>query len=290
LANAITASTNPLTARVFVNRVWMEHFGEPLVGSPADFGVRSDPPAHPELLDWLAGEFIRSGWSVKHLHRVIVLSGAFQQGSSDQHSVISRSVNGQSALLKTDPLTTDYSARGSAADPENHLLWHYPRRRLDLEAMRDTLLFVAGRLDAAMGGRSVDVAGDPLNARRTVYGLVDRQNLPGLFRSFDFAVPDQCVERRPKTTVPQQALFAMNSPFVMEQARALAASVAGLADDSGKAAALIRRILGRPPTELEISRACQFVETAGADPNAKLTSWEQFAQVLLASNELVFLD
>jgi hypothetical protein len=290
LANAITASTNPLTARVFVNRVWMEHFGEPLVGSPADFGVRSDPPAHPELLDWLAGEFIRSGWSVKHLHRVIALSAAFQQGSSDQYSVINRSIDGQSALLKTAPPNTDYSARGSAADPENHLLWHYPRRRLDLEAMRDTLLFVAGRLDVAMGGRSVDVAGDPLNVRRTVYGLVDRQNLPGLFRSFDFAVPDQCVERRPKTTVPQQALFAMNSPFVMEQARALAANVAGLSDDSGKAAALIRRILGRPPTELEISRACQFVETAGADPNAKLTSWEQFAQVLLASNELVFLD
>ena len=111
---------------------------------------------------------------------------------------------------------------GAEGDPDNKLLSRYPRRRLDLEAMRDTLLFVAGRLDGAMGGRPVDVAGDALNRRRTVYGLVDRQNLPALFRSFDFAMPDQCVERRPKTTVPQQALFAMNSPFVMEQARALA--------------------------------------------------------------------
>jgi hypothetical protein len=252
--------------------------------------VRSDPPTHPELLDWLAGEFIRSGWSVKHLHRVIVQSGAFQQSSSDQYSVISESVSVRPASLNTDPLTTDYSSHAYAADPDNHLLWHYPRRRLDLEAMRDTLLSVAGRLDVAMGGRSVDVAGDPLNARRTVYGLVDRQNLPGLFRSFDFAVPDQCVERRPKTTVPQQALFAMNSPFVMEQARALVAGVTDFHDDSTQAVALIRRVLGRMPTEAEVSRARSFVRAATGDANAKLTPWEQFAQVLLASNELVFLD
>jgi hypothetical protein len=165
LARAIASPTNPLTARVFVNRVWMEHFGEPLVGSPADFGVRSDPPTHPDLLDWLAGEFIRSGWSVKHLHRVIVLSAAFQQSSSDHSSVISRSavsgpVAGSRSPTNTDSLSTDHFSRATAADPENHLLWHCPRRRLDLEAMRDTLLFVAGRLDATMGGRSVDVAGD----------------------------------------------------------------------------------------------------------------------------------
>ncbi len=316
LADAITSPNNPLTARVFVNRVWMEHFGEPLVGSPADFGVRSDPPTHPELLDWLAGEFIRSGWSVKHLHRVIVLGGAFQQSSvgadlrrltsPDESEQVSRGESEQSLDTKlhspapTFPLShlpagnkqsLDISTASAAiADPDNHLLWHYPRRRLDLEAMRDTLLFVAGRLDATMGGRSVDVAGDALNARRTVYGLVDRQNLPGMFRSFDFAVPDQCVERRPKTTVPQQALFAMNSPFVMEQARALAAGVAAEPDDTAKATALIRQVLGRLPTDGELARARQFVESASNDPEAKLSAWEQFAQVLLASNELVFLD
>jgi hypothetical protein len=292
LANAITSPTNPLTARVFVNRVWMEHFGEPLVGSPADFGVRSDAPTHPELLDWLAGEFIRSGWSVKRLHRVIVLSGAFQQSSvgADVRRLSSESEAGSAKSERSQQSLVTSSPTGEVTDPENHLLWHYPRRRLDLEAMRDSLLFVAGRLDVAMGGRSVDVAGDPLNARRTVYGLVDRQNLPGLFRSFDFAVPDQCVERRPKTTVPQQALFAMNSPFVMEQARALAASVAGLPDNAGKAAALFRRVLGRLPTDREITRAREFVDAAGDDAEAKLSPWEQFAQVLLASNELLFRD
>lgn len=292
LADAITSPTNPLTARVFVNRVWMEHFGEPLVGSPADFGVRSDPPTHPELLDWLAGEFIRSGWSVKHLHRVIVLSGAFQQASvgADVRRLTSKSEVGSAKPERLDQSLVTSSPTGEQADPDNHLLWHYPRRRLDLEAMRDTLLFVAGRLDVTMGGRSVDVAGDPLNTRRTVYGLVDRQNLPGMFRSFDFAVPDQCVERRPKTTVPQQALFAMNSPFVMEQARVLAAGVAAEPDDTAKAAALVRQVLGRLPTDGELARARQFVESASNDPEAKLSAWEQFAQVLLASNELVFLD
>jgi len=292
LAREITSPTNPLTARVFVNRVWMEHFGEPLVGSPADFGVRSDPPTQPELLDWLAGEFVRSGWSVKHLHRVIVLSGAFQQSSvaAEVKKLTSKSEAGSSKSERSDHSLVTSSPAGEMADPENHLLWHYPRRRLDLEAMRDTLLFVAGRLDATMGGRSVDVAGDPTNARRTVYGLVDRQNLPGLFRSFDFAVPDQCVERRPKTTVPQQALFAMNSPFVMEQARALAAGVADLADDSSKAAALIRQILGRSPRAGEIARAQRFAASATTDADITRPPWEQFAQVLLASNELLFLD
>jgi hypothetical protein len=296
LARAITSPTNPLTARVFVNRVWMEHFGEPLVSSPSDFGVRSERPTHPELLDWLASEFIRSGWSVKHLHRVILTSAAFAQSSSDQYSVISRSVisgpvsNG-SRRLNTDPLITDHSSH-LAADPDNHLLSHYPRRRLDLEAMRDTLLFVAGRMDDAIGGRPVDVAGDPLNQRRTVYGLVDRQNLPGLFRSFDFAVPDQCVERRPKTTVPQQALFAMNSPFVMEQSRALAAlpEIAGQSDMPRRVAALFRRVLGRNPAPHETAQALRFIGSAGADTSAQQPAWEQFAQVLLASNELVFLD
>jgi len=267
LAEAIASASNPLTARVFVNRVWMHHFGEPLVGSPADFGVRSDPPTHPELLDWLAGEFIRLGWSVKQLHRIILLSSAFAQTSEG------------------------FTETSGTVDPNNRLLGHYPRRRLDLEAMRDTLLFVSGRLEATVGGPSVDLTVDPLNARRTVYGLVDRQNLPGLYRSFDFAAPDQCAERRPKTTVPQQALFVLNSPFVQEQARALAAlaEVASQSDPDQRVAVLFRLVLGRDPTERETRAAVRFVETA-ADPETQLTPWEQFAQVLLASNEAVFLD
>ena len=271
LAAAIASPTNPLTARVFVNRLWMEHFGEPLVGTPADFGARSDPPTHPELLDWLASEFVRSGWSVKHLQRLLLNSAAFRQSGEDPVSPAHRLAR--------------------AADPENRLLWHHPRRRLDLEAMRDTLLQISGRLDPARGGRPVDVATDPANRRRTLYGLVDRQNLPALFRSFDFAVPDQCVERRPRTTVPQQALFAMNSGFVAEQVRALAAlpSIADEADPARKAAAVFRRVLGRPPTPTEAAAARRFLSD-GVDGTVPAERWEPFIQAVLATNELVFLD
>ncbi|MFM7103727.1 MAG: DUF1549 and DUF1553 domain-containing protein, partial [Verrucomicrobiota bacterium] len=269
LARAIASPTNPLVARVFVNRVWMHHFGEPLAGSTTDFGARSEPPSHPELLDWLAGEFIRSGWSVKALHRRIVLSAAYRQAGP--------------------PATAGVAAR---LDPENRLLWHYPRRRLDLEAMRDTLLWISGRLDPALGGPPEDVAGDPLNGRRTVYGLVDRQNLPGLFRSFDFAPPDQCAERRPRTTVPQQALFALNSPFVREQALALVRrpEIAGEADPDRRVAALFRRVLGRPPNPRETGAIRRFL-AAGDDPGtAAGEPWVQLAQALLIGNEATFID
>ena len=267
LAEAIGSENNPLTARVFVNRAWMLHFGEPLVASTADFGVRSDPPTHPELLDWLASDFIRSGWSVKHLHRVLVLSRAYAQSSAVA------------------------SGESSKSDAISRLLGRYPRRRLDLESMRDTLLFVSGRLDSAVGGPPVEIAADPFNARRTVYGLVDRQNLPGLFRSFDFAPPDQCSERRPKTTVPQQALFALNSSFVQEQARALARSpeIPPSAGPADRVLRMYRQVLGRNPSEREARLALDFV-TATPVPGSGLTHWEQLAQVLLVSNESVFLD
>jgi hypothetical protein len=284
LARAIASPTNPLTARVLVNRVWMHHFGEPLVASTADFGTRSDPPTHPELLDWLASEFIRSGWSVKHLHRVMLLSTAYQQSSFSRKNPSSR---------KPDPSI----ARPLERDPDNRYLWHYPRRRLDLEAMRDSLLFTSGRLDPTLGGRPFDLAHDPLNGRRTVYGLVDRQNLAGLLRSFDFAVPDQCAERRPQTTVPQQALFALNSPFVLEQARALAAlpRIQQETDPHQRVDALVRHILARPATRSEIAASVEFVQRASADPPANpeqavLGPWEQLAQVFLLTNERIFLD
>lgn len=273
LAHAITSPANPLTARVLVNRVWMEHFGEPLVNSPADFGTRSDPPTHPELLDWLAGEFVRSGWSLKHLHRVMLVSSAYQQ---------------------TSRIPTTALRAPRSIDPDNKLLWHYPRRRLDLEAMRDSLLCLSGKLDLTIGGRPVDGASDPQNCRRTVYGLVDRQDLPALYRAFDFAAPDQCVERRPRTTVPQQALFGMNSPFVMEQARALMArpEICGSAKPARQVDALFCRVLGRQATKQETAAALEFIEAAKTDtqPENGLTPWEQFAQVLLISNEAVFLD
>src|SRR5262249_4452233 len=153
LARAIAAPDNPLTARVLVNRVWGWHFGEPLVSTPDDFGVRSSMPSHPELLDYLAWKFVKDGWSLKKLHRAILLSSTYQQSGANRPEC-------------------------RQVDPENRLLWHYPRQPLDLEAMRDTMLCVCGRLDRKMGGHSVDIAADPTNGRRTLYGVVDRQNLP----------------------------------------------------------------------------------------------------------------
>lgn len=266
LAQAIASPTNPLTARVFVNRVWMLHFGEPLVASPADFGARSERPGNPELLDWLASEFIRSGWSVKHLHRVMMLSAAYQQASGP-------------AL----PL-----------DPENKLLSHFSRRRLDFESMRDSLLFISGRLDLTMGGRPIDLVSEPLSSRRTVYALVNRQDLPSMFRAFDFPVPDQCLERRSRTTVPQQALFAMNSPFVLEQAHALATrpDIARAGETGGRVDALFVRVLDRHATGSEKASCERFLQEASTEPapDNGLTAWEQLAQVLLISNEAMFID
>src|SRR5262249_8516678 len=163
------------------------------------------------------------------------------------------------------------------------LLWRFSRRRLDFEAMRDTLLFVSGRLDPSMGGRPVDVAGDPTNPRRTVYGMVDRQNLPATFRAFDFASPDQSAERPPRTTVPQQALFSMNAPFVIEQAKALAArpGIAGAGSTEGRVAALYRAVLARPPAPAELQAATRFLARSdpprGESARSPLSRWEQLA-------------
>lgn len=324
LAARITAPTNPLTARVMVNRVWMLHFGEPLVNSTADFGTRSDPPANPALLDWLAAEFIRSGWSMKQLHRTMLLSSAYQQssitpgGEKPKPKAEARNqyrFEPLPGIRQPDPVAEAAAAKelrakagkprerfqppppvvsSLKADPDNKLFSRFPRRRLDLEAMRDSMLAISGQLDFTVGGRPVDVAGDPLNCRRTVYGLVDRQNLPDVYRAFDFAVPDQCVERRPRTTVPQQALFALNSPFVMEQARALAAheEIVAARRPAQRVEALFRRVLARLPSKEEVESSVRFVEVVSSEDNPKdgLSPWEQFAQVLLISNEAMFID
>jgi hypothetical protein len=266
LAKAITAPDNPLTARVLVNRVWMHHFGEPLVATPSDFGARSSPPTHPELLDYLAATFVEDGWSLKRLHRRIVLSAAYRQASWDRPEC-------------------------RKADPENRLLWRANRRRLDLEAMRDALLFVSGRLDAKLYGRPVDVAGDAGNRRRTVYGLVDRQSLPGLFRAFDFASPDTSAERRPFTTVPQQALFALNAPFMLEQAKGLAAGAASAgAGPEPRIRALYRRALAREASGDELSAAVRFVNGSLGRGQSPQRALEDLAQVVLMTNEFTFVD
>jgi hypothetical protein len=267
-AKAIASPDNPLTARVIVNRIWAHHFGSGLVMTPSDFGTRSDPPSHPELLDWLAKRFVTDdGWSLKKLHRRIMLSATYQQASTIRPEL-------------------------TKVDVENRLLGRMNRQRLDFESLRDSLLSAAGTLDPKVGGRSADLFKAPYVNRRTVYGFVDRQNLPGTFRAFDFASPDQHSPQRFQTTVPQQALFLMNSPFVVEQAKSLAArSEVGRANvTAAKVNAMYRAALGRPATRIEIALATEFVAAAAWSFGSKLSPWEQFAQVLLQSNELAFVD
>jgi hypothetical protein len=267
LAQAIASRDNPLTARVLVNRLWLYHVGSPLVRTPSDFGVRSEPPSHPALLDWLAATFMDEGWSLKRLHRLILLSSAYQQASDERPEC-------------------------AAVDPENRLLWRMNRRRLEFEAMRDGYLAVSDALDDAMGGRPIDVWAPPFSARRTVYAYIDRQDLPGVFRVFDFANPDASNDQRPRTTVPQQALFAMNSAFAIEQVRRLVArpEIAGEADAARRVAALYRLVLQRPPTAEEAELALRFIDAANTGPSSKLSPWELFAQVLLSTNEFMFVD
>ena len=265
LARAIVHPENPLTARVMANRVWMHLVGSPLVATPNDFGARSDPPTHPKLLDWLARSLVDGGWSLKRLQRAIVLSNTYRQSSSDRPAA-------------------------AGVDSANRLLWRAHRRRLDFESMRDSLLLVAGRLDTRMGGPSVDVAGDAGNRRRTVYGFVDRQELPGLFRSFDFPSPDQSIGRRPETTVPQQALFAMNSSFVVAQARALARTADG-SPGPARITSLYSKVYQRLPEDRERGDGLAFIEALdGTGSRQNFGPWEQYAQVLLLTNEFFFVD
>jgi cytochrome c553 len=267
LAQDIVDPENPLTRRVIANRLWMHHFGEPLVLSPSDFGVRTDPPADPALLDHLATRLLDGGWSLKTLHREMVLSATYRQTSDDRPQC-------------------------RAADPENRLWWRMNRRRLELETMRDTLLALGSGLDLRMYGRPVELTTAPYSPRRAVYGLIDRQDLPSLFRVFDIASPDQSSPRRPRTTVPQQALFLMNSPLVVEQARALAArlSQGDSPDDSRRLLTLYQIVLQRPPDSTEEAIAGHFLAAARGDATARLTSWEQLAQLLLLANEVMYID
>ena len=269
LARAIASPDNPLTARVLVNRVWAWHFGAGLVDTPSDFGIRTTPPSNPQLLDWLAARFMAEGWSIKKLQRWIVLSNTYRQSS-----IVMDSPAGPSDAIR--------AAR--SIDPENRLLWHMNRRRLDFEELRDSLLAVAGQLEANPGGRGVDLFKEPFSRRRSVYGFVDRQNLSDPLRTFDFASPDAHCPARHTTTVPQQALFLMNSPFVQQQAQALARR----ADARGSAVRIrqiYRFVFARPPSQEEEQLGLEFLGDKPTDD-----AWTRYAQVLLASNEFMFVD
>jgi hypothetical protein len=265
LARAIVSADNPLTARVYVNRVWLHHFGEALVKTAGDFGVRTEEPIHHLLLDYLAASFMENEWSTKKLHRLIVLSATYQQSCDSTPTVL-------------------------AMDPENNLLSHMNRQHLDFEALRDTLLFMAGKLDTRVGGLPVDLESEPFSTRRTVYGLIDRQNLPGMFRTFDFSNPDTSSQRRFHTTVPQQALFLMNSAFVVEQARHLTqrSEISAANTCSERIQAFYRLLFQRPADETELVLGEKFLLAQSSETS--LSPLEQYAQVLLLSNELTFID
>ena len=273
LAQAIAARDNPLTARVMVNRIWLHHFGAGLVRTPSNFGLRGEVPTHPELLDYLAATFMDSGWSVKTIHRLILLSSTYQQSSVDRPGYCER-------------------------DPDNRLLWKMNRQRLEFEPLRDALLAAAGRLDRTMGGRAVEILMPPFPPRRAVYGFIDRQNLPGVLRTFDFASPDSSTPQRYATTVPQQALYLMNSPFLVEQARHLIrrSDVAGLTRPQERIEHLYRLLYARAAEPEEVAMGVRFVKAAEARAARKaasgnrLSPWEEYAQVLLLANEFAFVD
>ena len=241
LAQAITDPQNPLTARVIVNRVWMHHFGAGLVRTPGDFGAKSEPPKNPELLDYLATKFVADGWSIKKLQRELILSSTWMQ-------------------------TSDLRPDGQKVDPENFLLWRQNRQRLNWEALHDSLLAAAGELDETMFGRPVKIFEQPFPKRRAIYGYIDRQNLPGTLRTFDFASPDLMNPQRASTSVPQQALYMLNSPFVLARAAALVSEpeFASSGIEESQIQELYERVFARTATPDEVRLAIDYVKSADA--------------------------
>jgi hypothetical protein len=262
LAHAITKEAAPLTARVFVNRVWRHHFGRGLVETPSDFGSQGDRPSHPELLDDLAARFIANGWSIKWLHREMMLSAAYQQASAQD-------------------------ARRQAVDPENRWLSRMSRRRLEIEAWRDGMLAVTGTLKLDMGGPPLEL-NDLKNNRRTLYGLVKRRELNDMLRLHDFPDPTAHSPSRLPTTTPLQQLFTLNSPFVQQQSKALVQRLRS--EVKGNDADRIRRaywlLYGRPATARQVEFGLEFLQAQQTSDQA----WNQYAQVLLGSNEFLFVD
>lgn len=261
LAQAILEDARPLTARVIVNRVWRHHFGRGLVATPSEFGTLGDPPTHPELLDDLTARFIAHGWSLKWLHREILLSAAWQQDSA--------------------------ASKSEQADPENRLVARIPRRRLDIEAWRDAMLAASGLLDRKVGGASETLTSEK-NHRRTIYGTVNRDECDPMLRINDFPEPSAHSPARPETSTPLQMLFALNSPFLQQQADALAARLVKEASASipDRVRCAYSLCYQRTPTAKELELATRFF--AGRQDDQKV--WSEYAQALLGSNEMLFID
>ncbi len=277
LAQSITAPGHPLLARVIVNRVWDWHFGQGLVASPSDFGTRAAPPTHPNLLDYLAADLVRHGWSLKRLQRQILLSATWQQSSRDR-------------------------PEARAVDPDNRWYWRQNRRHVSFEMMRDGMLQLAGHLETRSGGPPLRLApDDPGGRARTLYGFIDREKLADLYRVFDFPSPDITAAKRASTTVPQQTLFLLNSPFVLHQAGGLLSRVRSELVDSQQVsnaeavvARLFQRVYGRSPSldeqaAIEMMLAERARAEAAGEADAEL-AWVDLAQTLILSNEFLFVD
>lgn len=285
---------NPLTARVIVNRLWQGHFGRGLVASSSNFGARGDAPTHPELLDWLARELVRRGWSLKSLHRTILLSETYRMSARDD-------------------------AQARAVDPENLALWRFERRRLDAEAVRDNVLALSGQLQREIGGSlfmvgnrgyvTNDQSNDAVNyesPRRSLYLPIVRNAMLDLFVAFDYPDPSVTVEARPNTTSPSQALYLMNSPLLRSASEALAAATREQAEPRARIVALYERVLLRAPSERELARALAFVldeplegglrvaanvgESAPSEARTRRDPWRELAHVLLSSSEVLYID
>lgn len=264
LAEAIASADNPLTARVMVNRVWAGHFGSGIVRTLSNFGELGDRPSHPELLDFLAAGFMESGWSLKQLHREIMLSATYKQSSS-----------GDEANMESDP--------------ENRLLWRMNRRRLEVEPWRDAVLSVSGQLNAEVGGPSSEL--NDSHRRRTLYGYISRHRLNDLLRLFDFPDPNITAGERTVTTVPLQQLFVLNSDFMVSQSRAFAARLQkDAATDEARINRAFELLFGRQPTADERAAAVEFLGVPATADGDKLSLLEQYCLALLGTNEFAFVD
>jgi hypothetical protein len=241
LAKWIARRDNPLTARVAVNHVWMRHFGKPLVPTVANFGLNGKKPTHPELLDWLAVQFMDDGWSMKKLHRLIVTSDTYRLGS----------------------VSTRLPAANLALDPENRYLWGMSAKRMEAEAVRDSLLAAAGELDARLGGPILDEKLGQSSHRRSLYFRFNTEYKMVFLDQFDPASPTECYERH-ESVVPQQALALNNSALALSQSRRLAKRLAGEPSAAAFVTAAFEQVLGRQPTAEERARCERFLSEQAA--------------------------
>jgi hypothetical protein len=253
LAEAIADPNNPLTARVLVNRVWQFHFGRGIVATPSNFGQLGERPTHPELLDYLAASFVEDGWSIKKLHKRILLSSTYQLAAANVEANL-------------------------AKDPANRFFWRAPLRRLDAEAIRDSLLFASGELDLSPSQKAPQIE-DEKNFKRTVYSFIGRRKLDGFLALFDFPAPLASSESRMSTNVPLQRLYFMNSAFVEKRAGVLAGKLSGANPERIRAA--YRTLFARDPDPEELTLGEQYVAQSG---------WTSYTRALLSSNEFLFTN